>query len=105
MDCLLIRQLLSKNRQALSMQRLLVSIEDAKDVDGMSGIINGKSDQIGKPLHGLTADVFISDSRCGREFSNAVKILGHQVSEPVAQISSQSVIILDRYCDIFGGSR
>jgi hypothetical protein len=43
------------------MQRLLVGIKDAEDIDGMSGFINDKGNQIREPLHGFTTDIFIAD--------------------------------------------
>ena len=43
------------------MQRLLISIEDAEDVNGVTDLIDGKGDEEGKALHGFAADVFVAD--------------------------------------------
>lgn len=87
------------------MQRLLISIKDAKDVDGVSGFVDGEGDQEGKPLHGFTADIPISNGRAGGQLGDAIKILGDQVGKAVAQIGSDGVVIFDGYCNVFGGSR
>jgi len=47
------------------MQWLLIGIEDAEDVDGVSGFIDGKGDQEGESLHGLAANISIADGRGG----------------------------------------
>jgi hypothetical protein len=39
---------LGGREKILIMQRLLIGIEDAKDIDGVSVFINGKHDQRGK---------------------------------------------------------
>ena len=51
---------------ACSMQRLLVGIEVAEDVDGVVGFIDGKSNKVREPLHGLAANVPVTDSGGGR---------------------------------------
>jgi hypothetical protein len=45
------------------MQRFLIGIKDAEDVDGVGGFIDCKGDQEGKQLHGLAAGVSIADGR------------------------------------------
>lgn len=39
------------------MQRFLIGIKDAEDIDGVSGFIDSEGDQKGKTLHGFTTDV------------------------------------------------
>ena len=58
---LVVEQINILRNKVCSMQRLLIGIEDAEDVDGVSGFIDGKGDQEGEPLHGLAADVSIAD--------------------------------------------
>ena len=48
------------------MQRFLIGIKHAEDIDGVSCFIDGEGDQEGEPLHGFAADVFIPDSGGGR---------------------------------------
>ena len=57
------------------MQRLLIGIEDAEDVDGVSGFIDDKGDQDGEPLPGFAANVFIANGKGGQQFGDPVKIL------------------------------
>jgi len=58
------------------MQRFLINIKDAKDIDGVSGFVDGEGDQEGKALHRFTTDVSISNGRAGGQFGNAIKIPG-----------------------------
>ena len=44
------------------MQWLLISIKDAKNIDGMVVFINGKNDEVRESLHGFTADILVADS-------------------------------------------
>ena len=43
------------------MQGFLVGIKYAEDVDGVVGFINGKGDEVRESLHGLAADVPVTD--------------------------------------------
>lgn len=87
------------------MQRLLIDIEHTEDVDGVSSFVDGESDQEGEALHRFTTNIPIPDSRGGGQFGDAIKIPGDQVGEAVTQIGSDGVVILDGYCNVFGGSR
>jgi hypothetical protein len=44
------------------MQRLLISIKHAEDIDGVSCFINREHDQIREALPGFTANVFIAEA-------------------------------------------
>ena len=86
------------------MQRFLISIKDAEDIDGASCFIDGKHDQVREALHRFAANVSVTDGGGGRQVGDAVKILGHQVGKAVAKIDSDQIIVLDRYCDIISRS-
>ncbi|HVW59036.1 MAG TPA: hypothetical protein VHC48_03340 [Puia sp.] len=74
-----------------SMQWLLVSIKDAKDIDGVVSFVNGKGDEIRGSLHGFTSDVPVLNNGGGGQFSDVIKIVSYQVSEPVAQIGARAL--------------
>jgi hypothetical protein len=79
------------------MQRPLISVKHAKDVDGVSGFVDGEGDQEGEPLHRFTTDISVADGRGGGQFGDAIKILCDQFGEAVTQIGSDGVVLLDGY--------
>jgi len=57
------------------MERFLVGIKDSEDIDGVGWFIDGEGNEVRKSLHGLTADIPVTDGGGGGQISDAIKII------------------------------